>query len=86
MNSKIKTRGVLLIPYILISPETSNALKQRCLSYSEARIFNQKRKTKKTLSSKVLSKRYWNAFHENSRNTKSPEKMGAKKEHELNNE
>ena len=35
------------------------------------------------MSSKVLSKRYWNAFHENSRNTKSPEKMGAKKEHRL---
>jgi len=26
MSSKIKTRGVLSTPYIVISPETSNAL------------------------------------------------------------
>ena len=38
------------------------------------------------LSSKVLSKSYWNAFHGNTKNTKSPEKMWAKKEHALNNE
>jgi len=82
----IKIMGVLIEPYIARNPETSNAFWQRGLIFYEVRIFNQKRKTKKILSSKVLSKRYWNAFHENSRNTKSPEKMGAKKEHELNNE
>ena len=38
------------------------------------------------LSSKVLSKSYWNTFHGNTKNTKSPEKMWAKKEHALNNE
>ena len=38
------------------------------------------------LSSKVLSKSYWNAFHGNTKNTKSPEKMWAKKKHALNNE
>ena len=85
MNAAIKIKGVLIVPYIVSNPETSNALWQRGLIFYEVRIFNQKRKTKKILSSKVLSKRYWNTFYENTKNTKSPDKMGVKKEHELNN-
>ena len=52
---------------------------QRGLIFYEVRIFNQKTKTKKVLSSKLLSKRYWNAFNKNNRNTESPNQTRFKK-------
>ena len=58
---------------------------QRGLIFYEVRIFNQKKQTKKVLSSKLLSKRYWNAFNKNNRNTESPNQTRFKKENKPDN-
>ena len=58
---------------------------ERGLIFYEVRIFNQKKQTKKVLSSKLLSKRYWNAFNKNNRSTESPNQTRFKKENKPGN-
>ena len=44
--------------------------------FHEVRILDRKGNTKKVLSSKFLSKRYWNSFFESTSETETPKKSG----------
>ena len=48
--------------------------------FHEVRILDRKGNTKKVLSSKFLSKRYWNSFFESGDKIGTPKKSGIKEE------